>query len=297
MELFCVLLTLIFLSSDTAANELDKPRSKDNFDLCKPNEASNDINSFREQISDWAEYYSTNSVPLELDDIYSIYQVKDGFSELSLKDLNYCELDQSSLSRSLKNVPDQKTINSLNHFFYNSKQVNYDKLFSCLATEESLGDPDTQASQKVYRESTGGASKPSGVKFYIDREQPKESALNIGLFQFTPNVNGNIQSCVKSWNKIFQGKNNCQIKNNKDALSALSSSAQNFNAFCGIHKIIETAAIQMKSEKTSAKFRPGSECVSLQMRAGLAYNHFGPLQNSTGKNLASLGRCLDSEQL
>lgn len=274
------------------ANELDAVRPSQQYDACKPYEAKNEINTFREQIRDWVDYYSSHEVKLALEEIYPYYAVKNGLNELSLHDLNYCELDQNALSRSLKNVPDQTTISSLNNFFQNN--TNYEKLFSCLAMEESLGDPDTAVSQRVYQNATGRNDKPKGVKFYIDREQPKESQLNIGLFQFTPNINGNIHSCVLAWNELFNQKQNCQIKNNSDVLNALSTSGQNFNVFCGIHKIIETSAVQMKSEKSSAHFKAGEACVSLQMRAGLAYNHFGPLQNSTGKNLASLARCLNS---
>lgn len=295
MKLLATLMSVIVFSGAVGAGELDAVRSSENFDNCKPDEAKIQVQTFREQINDWVQYFSANEVPLSLEDIYPYYQVKNGLSALSLRDLNYCEMDRDTLSRTLKNIPSENTISALNNFF--RSDVNYDKLFSCLALEESLGDPDTSASKKIFREVTGRNEKPLGVKFYHDREQPKESALNIGLFQFTPDINGNIHSCVKSWNKIFDKQNNCQIKNNHDALSALSTSAQNFNAFCGVHKIIETAAIQMRSEKISAHFKPGYECVSLQMRAGLAYNHFGPLQNSTGKNLRSLAKCLEGNKI
>jgi hypothetical protein len=291
VDFLMTVMSVLILNASAYAGELDALRKIETYDSCKPYESKNQNTSFKDQIKDWVEFYSAQEVPLSLEEIYPYYQVKNGLTELSLRDLNYCGEDQSSLDRSLKNVPEEKTIAGLNQFFENS--VNYEKLFSCLALEESLGDPDTSSSKKIYRTVTGKDEKPAGVKFYIDRDQPKESALNIGLFQFTPNINGNIQSCVKSWNKIFHQQKNCQIKNNDDVLSALSTSAQNFNTFCGVHKIIETASIQMRSEKSSAHFRPGQECISLQMRAGLAYNHFGPLQNSTGRNLASLTKCLN----
>ncbi len=294
MEMFFMMIISLLFFSTARANELDKIRIiKDNYDLCQPQTTSPPAKTFREQINNWVQFYSSQEVGLELGDIYPYYEVKEGLKMLSLDNLNYCELNVDSLRRSLRNVPDQKTISLLNQIFINENQVDYNKLFSCLALEESLGDPDTISSSKIFQEVTGLVSKPLGVKFYIDKAQPKESALNIGLFQFTPNMNGNILPCVKSWNKIFQGEKNCQIKNNQDALKALSSSTQNFNTFCGVHKVIETAAIQMKSEKASAQFLPGESCVSLQMRAGLAYNHFGPFQNSTGANLKNLMKCVD----
>ncbi|MBC7541087.1 MAG: hypothetical protein H7281_19880, partial [Bacteriovorax sp.] len=90
----------------------------------------------------------------------------------------------------------------------------------------------------------------------------------------------------------FSNKQNCQVKNKSDVLEALGSPGQNLNAFCGIHKIIETASIQMKSPNSNARFNSKKQCVSLQMKAGSAYNHFGPLQNTTGRNLASLAKCI-----
>lgn len=65
---------------------------------------------------------------------------------------------------------------------------------SCLSYTESLGDPDTSKSyQNASAHAPDDYSKSEGVKFYWDVNQPIESALNIGLFQFAPGAGGNIQ--------------------------------------------------------------------------------------------------------
>jgi hypothetical protein len=291
-EIILVIIYALIYSSHAYSDELTKSRVPNSYDHCSiASESGNNDKgtSFDSQINKWIDYYNQNDIPLEMEEINSYYNVKEGLKTLSFRDLNFCSVDKNSIAKSLKNIPDNETISLLHDFF--KSNIQHEKIFSCLALEESLGDPDTTESQKIYTEVTGEKSKPSGVKFYRDRLQPKESELNIGLFQFTPNINGNIHSCVMSWNKIFKTNQSCQIKNNKDVIDALSTNAQNFNVYCGLHKILETASIQLKSNNANAHFHPGEECVSLHMRAGLAYNHFGPLQNSTGRNLASIAKC------
>lgn len=295
MKAFFSIVLFISISSSLYANELTKIRKQDSIDNCKVDGAVNNVQTFGEQIRYWVNHFESNEVDLSMDEINTYYDVKDGLAALSTRDLNFCEVDKASLSRSLKNVPDEETIKLLNAFF--NENTDYEKLYTCLAKEESLGDPDTESSIKVFKKFSNQALKPAGVKFYWDKEQPKGSALNIGLFQFTPNINGNIRPCVLSWNKMFKSQTSCQIKSNDDALAALASSGQNFNAYCGLHKVIETASIQMKSIGESRKFKPGQSCVSLQMKATLAYNHFGPFQNSTGKNLKSLAKCINATNL
>lgn len=297
-----ILLNVFFIISSlilrpVIASELDTLRKQNNFDSCLPDDLKNNAeNTFEKRIELWISYFMNHEVTLEMDDINPYYHIKDGLEKMSLNDLNFCEVDKIKLKRSLNIVPDTKTISLLNSIFFEmnngDKENTFKKIFSCLAVEESLGDPDTANSRRVYREVTGKNDKPMGVKFYIDPLQKKESAINIGLYQFTPNANGNINPCLKAWNKLFVGTQKCQVKNKSDVMEALGSPSQNLNAFCGIHKILETSSIQILSPNASAKFNPPAACVSLQMKAGSAYNHFGPLQNSTGHNLASLTKCI-----
>ncbi|MGZ3806900.1 MAG: hypothetical protein ACXVCE_02345, partial [Bacteriovorax sp.] len=247
------LMTLALLLKCTAlsASELDATRTQNDFDSCSPQDAlemkSKSIRSFEERIEAWVNYFESSKVSLSMEEINPYYHVSANaaLTSLSLSDLHFCSLDRQHLSRSLSNAPDAETIDLLNQFF-TVGAPDYKKLFSCLALEESLGDPDTASSKKIYQKVVGKSDKPLGVLFYIDPAQKKESALNIGLYQFTPNGNGNINPCIKSWNKLMKDKKNCEIKSSTDVISALSSPGQNFNAFCGVHKIIETASIQMK---------------------------------------------------
>lgn len=298
--LILILLCAISLEGKASGGELQRERTENTFDTCLPDDFElKDKNTFLNRIELWVTYYLSHEVELEMEDVYPLYNVKDGLSRMSLNDIHFCEINSAGLKRSLNSVPDLKTISLLNTIFYNQmndldKSATAQKIFSCLALEESLGDPDTESSKKIYKNVTGKNLKPSGVKFYIDHLQKKESALNIGLYQFTPTLAGNINPCLKAWNKLFDKKQTCQVKTKSEALEALGSPAQNLNAFCGIHKIIETASVQMGSSNANAKFDPKVQCVSLQMKAGNAYNHFGPFQNSTGKNLASLAKCISS---
>ena len=81
---------------------------------------------------------------------------------------------------------------------------------------------------------------------------------------------------------------------------------QSFNAFCGAHKLIETFSIQINTNNAHATHPDNAingvlksaenRCVSPHFYAGWAYNHFGPLQNSTGKNLDELFSCIEKSQ-
>lgn len=73
------------------------------------------------------------------------------------------------------------------------------------------------------------------------------------------------------------------------------------NAFCGVNKILQSFAIQVNTTKSvsthpsnqsGGKFKaPADRCVSPFFYSGYSYNHFGPLMNSTGSNLAGLMAC------
>lgn len=161
-------------------------------------------------------------------------------------------------------------------------------LGTCLAYAESLGDPDTPTSRSRAQQLLGvGFDKPDGVKFYYDRGHENEaSRWNIGLFQFVPFPDGNIQPCLVSWQA--QGLPGGQVRNNldlKDMGRFVGSAGQSFNAFCGINKIVQTLTINAlttdatfthPSNRVRGELKPSTQrCVSLHNRR--AYAHFGPL--------------------
>jgi hypothetical protein len=174
------------------------------------------------------------------------------------------------------------------------------KFFGCLAYEESLTTADGPSSQKVARQVLHwGETKPDGVEFYNDPEQSNPaSKLNIGLYQFSPLASGNIAPCIREWNKAFP---KCEIDvkaSRTDLIRTLGSSAQSFNAYCGVDKLVQTFFVQANTQAAS-RLHPANKgkesadrCVSLNFRASLGYNHFGPLQNSTGKSLNHLVSCV-----
>lgn len=230
-----------------------------------------------------------------------------------------CRVTRSTLSNTVRNVPDNNTIALAQRFaddhnrFRAQAQNGSDqgkedfkklwgKFFGCLAYTESLSTADTAPSQRVAdRLSPSGYRKPAGVKFYDDPQQSQASRYNIGLFQFTPTYGGNINPCFKQWNRDYPS---CSIGNSgrDEMVRVVGSSLQHFNAYCGIHKVVQTFSVQVNSNKsrnTHPDNRQGSglkpsdqRCVTPHFYAGWAYNHFGPLQNSTGSNLNKLLRCV-----
>jgi len=176
------------------------------------------------------------------------------------------------------------------------------RFFGCLAYTESLTTADTSTSERVADQfSSNSYRKPAGVKFYIDPRQSQASKLNIGLFQFTPSYGGNINPCVKQWNKEYPS---CQIssRTTNGMIDAVGSSRQTFNAYCGVHKLVQTFFVQSHSNQTKRthpdNFKSGSlksaanRCVTPHIHASLGYNHFGPLQNTTGSNLKKIMSCI-----
>jgi hypothetical protein len=88
-------------------------------------------------------------------------------------------------------------------------------------------------------------------------------------------------------------------------IRVVGSSLQHFNAYCGVHKLLQTFSVQVNSSSTrnthpdnrsGGRLKSSSErCVTPHFYAGWAYNHFGPLQNSTGSNLNKLLKCVYNE--
>jgi hypothetical protein len=189
------------------------------------------------------------------------------------------------------------------------------RLMGCLAYSESLTTADGPRSQEVARlRGPEGYLKPAGVKFYLDAAQTNpDSELNIGLYQFSPVSGGNIQSCIRSWNMVHAEEPELQLDRRADSatmIRRLGNAAQDFNAFCGVDKIAQIFFVQVNTlvarrthpsnviqlaDGTLSMKEPQDRCVSLHFNSR-AYNHFGPLQNSTRRNLSELLSCaLDIE--
>lgn len=95
-----------------------------------------------------------------------------------------------------------------------------------------------------------------------------------------------------------------------DAFDFLTSGQQSFSAFCGVNKILQNFHVQVnssvaekgKSYRTSPEnldakkklLAPKDRCVSPYFSTNFTYNHFGPLQNSTGTNFKQLMKCVET---
>ncbi len=258
------------------------------------------------QIQGIAPYYNMSSNP-------------NSYEQVSLISHELCGVTKSSLSNTIKKVPGSTTIALANRFAEDHNRYrelyldgdeealidlkkHWGKFFGCLSYSESLSTADTSSSYSVARKyGPSGYSKPEGVKFYEDPYQDAASKLNIGMFQFTPRYAGNINPCIKQWNQDYPS-----CKSSSTSQSALipfvGSSLQHFNAYCGVHKLLQTFAVQVNStssrnthpsNKVGSSLKDGgNRCVTPHFYAGWAYNHFGPLQNSTGSNLNKLMSCV-----
>jgi hypothetical protein len=312
-------------------SELSEVRSiinTDNVDKCFSDDKPHDL--FSDQIS----YYTS----LMLKDTPAMVGVIGSYYGTSSNDASYfptslirhplCAVTSTTLSKTLKNVPGTATIEKLNRY---AQKVNalrsqviagdmaaktellntWSRFFSCLGYTESLSSADSASSLRAAAKyAPAGYRKPAAVEFYEDPSQPAESKLNIGMYQFTPTSSGNIQPCLRAWNAIHKNANPSCLINTKgsqaDMIKATGSSLQSFNAFCGVHKLIQTFAIQVNTKTTSAthpsnlvsgKLKAAElRCVSPHFLAGRAYNHFGPFQNSTGSNMDKFFSCIEKSQ-
>lgn len=306
-------------------SELTKIRTLVNDD---PADKCFDDNEAHDQFADQISYYTQKmikDVPAMVGTIGTYYGTSSNdaaYFPTSLIRHPLCLVNSSTLSLTINKVPSQSTIDELNHFASTVNALRtevmqgnlkakvelltlWSRFFSCLAYSESLGTADSSKSQNVAKKfSPSGYRKPAGVEFYEDPAQPPESKLNIGAFQFTPNKTGNISPCLKAWNKLHAEKPSCQLPVNDSTgklIKILGSSYQSFNVFCGVHKLVQTFAIQVNTTKSSSTFPTNmssgklktqeERCVTPHFQAGKAYNHFGPFQNSTGSNLQELMSC------
>ncbi len=285
-------------------------------------------NSPHDQFADQISYYSQmmiKDIPSMIGFIGSTYKTSSNDADLfptSLIRHPLCAVSKSTLSKTMKKVPAQRTIDMLNVFATTVNKLRtsvlngdqkakaellfiWSRFFSCLAYTESLSTADNSTSQSVAAlYSPTGYRRPAGVEFYEDAAQPPVSRLNVGTYQFTPDKTGNIIPCIKAWNSLHTGTQSCSIPVNAtqgELIKILGSSLQSFNAFCGVHKLIETFSVQVNTTNSGAthpsnfvdgKLKPAElRCVSPHFQAGKAYNHFGPFQNSTGSNMEALFSC------
>lgn len=311
-------------SDDELAGKSREIINEDSIDKCFNDEDSHEY--FADQIS----YYANemlNDVPAKVGFIGSSYGTSsddNNYFPTSLIRHPLCMSTSSNLASTIKKVPNQATIDKLNRFAIevngfresvingdmNAKKellTTWSRFFSCLSYSESLGTSDSATSKNVaLKVAPAGYRKPAGVEFYEDPSQPAASKLNIGMFQFTPNAGGNVQPCIRAWNEMHANKASCQVSrkaSQSDLIKVFGSSLQSFNAFCGVHKLIQTFAIQVNTTKTSAthpsnlingKLKPYEQrCVTPYFFSGWAYNHFGPFQNSTGSNMNELFSCIE----
>lgn len=301
--------------------------NEDKIDKCFSDDNSHDY--FADQIA----YYTDimlEDTPAKVGFIGSYYGTSSDDSKYAPTSLirnPLCNVTASTLGQTINKVPAASTIARLNRFAdtmntlraevlegnHGAKKelhAEWTRLFSCLSYKESLSTADAASSKSVAASvAPAGYRKPAGVKFYNDPAQNEASRLNLGLFQFTPNSGGNIQPCIRAWNEYHAGKASCKVSQSaskSELIKVLGSSLQSFNAFCGVHKLVQTFAIQVNTTKTSAthpsnlvngKLKSAPlRCVTPHFQAGKAYNHFGPFQNSTGTNLEKLFSCIESSR-
>lgn len=311
------------LFSDT---ELSKFRNVESFsrgDDCHQELQNN--TRFADAIGFFVDELST-SRKVQLQSIASFYNMSSNpatYFPVSLISHPLCRVTRGTLGSTIRNLPDNSTITLAQRFAddhnrlrsahlsgdvsaYSELQKHWGAFFGCLAYTESLSTADTSSSQSTAnRYAPSGYRKPAGVKFYDDPAQSQASRLNIGMFQFTPTYNGNVLPCFTQWNMEYPS---CNIpKGNQAAIiPVVGSSLQHFNAYCGVHKLLQTFSVQVNSSSTrnthpdnrasSGLKGSDSRCVTPHFYAGWAYNHFGPLQNSTGSNLSKLLKCVYSDR-
>ncbi|MGE5084941.1 MAG: hypothetical protein ACM3MG_01475, partial [Bacillota bacterium] len=254
---------------------------------------------------------------------YGVSSNEESYLPTSLISHPLCKVTTESLNATLggKKVPSEAVIAKINTFANKineyrrgalagdrSSYVKASKLWSkfmmCLSYTESLSAADTASSERVAEKyAPTGYRRPAGVQFYEDPAQTEASRLNIGLFQFTPSSSGNIQACIREWNKLYP-KNTINTKASQaEMIRVLGSSLQTFNAFCGVAKVTGMFAIQVNTSRAGNTHPsnvnangtlklPMDRCVSPHFATGKSYNHFGPFQNSTSNNLNNVLSCV-----
>ncbi|QDK36678.1 hypothetical protein [Bdellovibrio sp. NC01] len=254
-------------------------------------------------------------------DAYGMNSNENTYLANSLISHPLCNVTADTLNTTLggKKIPSASTIKKANEFANKMNEyrrqalsgdregyVKASKLWSkfmmCTSYTESLTSANTSKSNSVASKyAPSGYRRPAGVLFYEDPYQDAASKLNIGLFQFTPNSGGNVQACIREWNKIYPKCTISTKASQAEMIRITGSSLQTFNAFCGASKVTGMFAVQVNTSKSSAthpynlvngKLKlPTDRCVSPHFAAGKSYNHFGPFQNSVGTNLEEVLAC------
>lgn len=279
-------------------------------------------NSFADRIAYYVFKHTKLTKPhlAQLAPYYNVPNNLNQHIDISLTSHKLCPVSKSSLTSTIgsSRVPNSSTIDLMRQFSEKHNRLRersldqdaeadielnklWTRFMSCLSYTESLTTADSSSSRNVAEKyAPSNYRKPAGVKFYEDPYQNPASRLNIGLFQFTPNARGNVNACIRHWN---EQNTSCQIStgsSQSEMIKVFGSSSQTFNAFCGVNKILQTFAIQANTsasrsthpQNTSGR-KPASErCVTPFFYSSWAYNHFGPLMNSTGSNLGKLMSCV-----
>jgi hypothetical protein len=218
----------------------------------------------------------------------------------------------------------------------------YTNFMGCLAYAESLTEPGDSGEKKTEFDSLykkhiesdeslqaalGDIPRPSGVIYSPDRvgtfyiqtvalratsaltsdaeeklKQKYPSWLDIGLFQFKPDLKGNINPCIDQWN---ERNPSCKIERTMLSVTkALGSPGQTAGAYFGVQKIVEmynsevntmnASGTDLANAEDGTLKTPRDRCVSLIARAGKnrVYSHFGVLADSVGVNLHGLLSCV-----
>ncbi len=260
----------------------------------------------------------------------SVFGISGASAPVSLISHPQCSVSGATLAETIGHDPGSKTVALVNEFARRVNEARhqalysrwsrerlkgwdtvvdlYAKLMGCLAYTESLSTADSQTSYSVARSvSPQGYEKPRGVKFYLDRAQSNPaSRLNIGLYQFSPDPRGNVVACVRNWNAVWPRNPLFASMTSSTLIERLGDQTQYFNAFCGVNKLAQIFHVQVNTQSSkrthpwnrvhsaSGRYqglRPSAErCVSLHFNSK-AYNHFGPFQNSTRRNLSEVLSC------
>lgn len=233
-----------------------------------------------------------------------------------------CNVTSETLNTTLsgKNIPSAATIKKANEFAnklnsyrrealagnrdgYVKASKLWSKFMMCLSYMESLTTADSAKAKAVAEKyAPPGYRRPAGVNFYEDPYQPAESRLNIGLFQFTPDAGGNIQSCIREWNVLYPKCGISPTASQAEMIRVLGSSLQTFNAFCAAAKVTGMFSVQINSTKANNTHpynvkadgslkAPAERCVSPHMSVGKSYNHFAPFQNGSGFTMDNILSC------
>jgi len=237
---------------------------------------------------------------------------------VSLLEHPFCPISQQSLTSMLGHSPTSQTLdlaqkfsmraNALReHLISNQPKAReesirlWSRFFGCLSYVESLTTADTPTSDRIASEvAPADYRRPAGVLFYKDpRQSNPVSALNLGLFQFSPAAGGNVQACIRDWNVVNPQCSISRTANKDEMIRVLGAAYQDFNAYCGVQKVLQPFYVQINTRDRNktpdvnwdgSQLKPSANrCVSLhQIRA---YVHLGPLIDTTKQNLAQLLRC------